>query len=360
MVTMAPQRLEDRVARAAEQALAECRYVSPVDVLIGLGWLAPSQVAAWRQGRVEDLESLTNAGLGKLSTVLRALQSWAEQHGLRPSETAYHARTRDRRPLRFSKGGDPALERAYHTHWVSPTLSNRQRDQMAERASRTPDLVVISPLAHDWVCTSCAGTGGLLIMEQAGALCLTCADLDHLVYLPSGDAALTRRAKAASALAAVVVRFSRARKRYERQGVLVEETALEEAERQCLADAEARARRREREVARRGAEDDDLATRIAGEIRRLFPACPTGRAVAIARHTAARGSGRIGRTAAVRALDSGAIERAVIASVRHLDTGYDGLLMSGIERDTARALVHSAVVQTLDAWRDTGGLTAGE
>ncbi|MGC8635081.1 MAG: DUF2293 domain-containing protein [Candidatus Limnocylindrales bacterium] len=350
--------IQDRVARAAERALAERRYVSPIDVLIGLGWLAPSHVDAWRQGRVADLESLANAGLDKLSAALRALGSWAEQRGLRPSETAYVARTRDRRQLQFSRSGDPSLERAYRTHWISPALSDRQRERLTERASRPPDLVVISPLAHDWVCAGCGGSGGLLIMEPSGPLCLGCADLDHLAYLPRGDAALTRRAKAGSGLTAVVVRFSRARKRYERQGILVEEAALEEAERQCLADAEARARRCEREDARGAAEDAELEARIAAEIHRLFPACPTERAAAISRHAAARGSGRIGRAAAARGLDRRAIELAVIASIRHLDTGYDALLMSGVERDAARAQVQSAVVQTLDAWRrgqpDTG------
>ena len=62
---------------------------------------------------------------------------------------------------------------------------------------------------------------------------MQCADLDHLVYLPAGDAALTRRAKRASRLSAVVVRFSRSRQRYERQGILVEEEALEAAEAEC-------------------------------------------------------------------------------------------------------------------------------
>jgi hypothetical protein len=62
--------------------------------------------------------------------------------------------------------------------------------------------------------------------------------MDHLVYLPSGDAKLSRRAKAASGLSAVVVRFSRARRRYERQGVLVEKDALARAEAQCRADVE--------------------------------------------------------------------------------------------------------------------------
>jgi hypothetical protein len=55
--------------------------------------------------------------------------------------------------------------------------------------------------------------------------------MDHLVFLPSGDAGLTRRAHRASELSAVVVRFSRTRKRYERQGLLVEGAALAQAER---------------------------------------------------------------------------------------------------------------------------------
>lgn len=92
---------------------------------------------------------------------------------------------------------------------------------------------------RDWVCSTCGGTGELLIMENDEPACMECADMDHLVFLPSGDAALTRRAKRASRLSAVVVRFSRARKRYERQGILVEADALERAEAECLADAPA-------------------------------------------------------------------------------------------------------------------------
>lgn len=60
--------------------------------------------------------------------------------------------------------------------------------------------------------------------------CLDCADLGHLVFLPRGDTALTRRSREASVLSAVVVRFDRRHGRYERQGVLVEEEALAPAE----------------------------------------------------------------------------------------------------------------------------------
>jgi hypothetical protein len=188
-------------------------------------------------------------------------------------------------------------------------------------------------------------------MDEPGPLCMICAELDHLVYLPAGNAALTRRAKQASGLPAVVVRFSRARKRYERQGILVDEDALASAEQQCLDDEDARARRRERDAARRADADRELVERFAAEIARLFPRCPADRADAIARHAAQRGSGRVGRSAAGRAVDAHAVELAVVASIRHRDTAYDELLMSGIDRADARERVRAELDTVLDRWR---------
>jgi hypothetical protein len=275
----------------------------------------------------------------------------AQARGLTPSETAYVARSRDRRPLRFSKSGDLGIERAYRTHWVSLELSERKRARLAERQSRPPELVVVSPL-KDFTCSVCGSEqGGWLIMEDGGPVCMACADMSHLVFLSSGDAALTRRAKAGSRFSAVVVRFSRARKRFERQGILVEEQALERAERECLADEDARARRRERHAQRRAGEDLGLQARMAEEIVRLFPRCPDGRAQSIARHAAVRGSGRVGRSAAGRALEPEALELAVVAAVRHKDTRYDELLMTGVEREVARAEVRDEVGRVLDGWR---------
>jgi hypothetical protein len=149
----------------------------------------------------------------------------------------------------------------------------------------------------------------------------------------------------------VVVRFSRARRRYERQGILVEEAALERAEVECLADDEARARRRARDAERRVDEDVELRERFAAEIRRLFPGCPDRRADAIARHAAARGSGRVGRSAAGRAVDPNAVELAVVAAVRHEDTVYDELLMAGVQRVDARERVRDDVARLLAQWR---------
>jgi hypothetical protein len=304
------------------------------------------------QGRIDNLEQVIQANLAKISDATKFFRRWARDRRLVPSETAYVARTRDRRPLRFSVSGDPAIERAYRTHWLSPALPEQKRQRLAERESRPPDLVVISPLG-DFTCTACGGSGDFLIMEDPGPLCLTCADLDRLVFLPSGNAALTRRAKKASPLSAVAVRFSRARKRYERQGVLVEEVALDQAERECLADEEARARRRRRDEERRATSDRRFEAELAAAIIRLYPGCPAERSGDIARHTAARGSGRIGRSAAGRNLDPAAVALAVAASVRHEHTAYDRLLMSGVPRADARARVRHEVQGILEKWQET-------
>jgi len=218
--------------------------------------------------------------------------------------------------------------------------------------------VVVSAVG-DFTCPQCSGSDDLLLMEGEGPLCMDCADLGHLVFLPRGDAALTRRAKKASGLSAVVVRFSRARKRYERQGILVEPEALEQAELECLEDHDVRLRRRVRDEQRRGGEDRDLHARFAASIAELFPGCPPERAEAIAAHAASRGSGRVGRSAAGRALDPEAVTLAVVASVRHRDTRYDQLLMSGVERAEARTQVRSDVERVLAEWRSVASNAGG-
>ncbi|MEU6086107.1 DUF2293 domain-containing protein [Streptomyces sp. NPDC047085] len=211
-------------------------------------------------------------------------------------------------------------------------------------------LVVVQPLRHKR-CAGCRrGPLSLLMLEDGVPRCLDCTDLGHLVFLPRGDTALTRRSREESTLSAVVVRYNRRKSRYERQGVLVEEDALARAESRCLADAEARRRRRARDARRRDAEDERFAAAFAAEIRRLLPGCPEERARDIAAHASARGSGRVGRSAAGRALSEGAVISAVVAAVRHVDTPYDELLMSGVPRYEARRRIAGIVEGVLRGW----------
>ena len=181
-------------------------------------------------------------------------------------------------------------------------------------------------------------------------MCLACADLDHLEFLPSGDAALTRRAKKHSALSAVVLKFSRARKRYERQGLLVEESALSQAESECLADQEIRARRAEREGERRAELDREYVQAFGVRVREVFPACPAGREQEIAAHACRKYSGRVGRSAAAKSFDEQAVRLAVIAHIRHRETNYDELLGGGYSRHEARAWVKEQVEQICERW----------
>ncbi|WP_305787805.1 DUF2293 domain-containing protein [Symbioplanes lichenis] len=344
-------KLERRVTTAAEEALERQKSVSPLDVLTGMGWVPSGYVTDWRQGRAADVEAVAAVSADRIADALEIFRRWAGDKGLRPAEVEYVAATRDRRPLRFTRAGDPARELLFRTHWMAAELTEQQRDRLTARQSKAPDLVVVLP-ARGFTCAGCGRTDADMLMLEAGeSFCLTCTDFDHLVFLPAGDAALTRRAKKASRLSAVVVRFNRSRRRNERQGLLVERAAIEQAERECLSDEDARARRRERDRERREVADETFQAELAGMIRRLFPGCPPERAEAISGHTGVRGSGRVGRSAAGRALDPDAVTRAVVASVRHEDTAYDEMLMAGVPRDQARERIRADIEQVLTRWR---------
>ena len=208
---------------------------------------------------------------------------------------------------------------------------------------------------RDSKCDECSEELGrkawITLKEGKGALCLACAELEQLVFLPTGDAALTRRARKHSVLSAVVLKFSKARGRYERQGLLVEETALDKAESECLADAEARERRAHRQRERQAELDRNYVEEFAQRVRQLFPSCPATREVQIAEHACRKYSGRIGRSAAAKSFDEAAVLLAVAAHIRHRETNYDELLAEEWDRGDARAQVRSDVDEIMQSWQ---------
>ena len=223
---------------------------------------------------------------------------------------------------------------------------------MGTRDKKPVDIVVFV-VRKEAECDGCGkelGRGSMILVVDGKSACLDCADLDHLVFLPSGDAALTRRAGKHSRLRAVVVRWSTARKRYERQGTLVEEAALERAEEECEADADQRVARREREEIRRAELDQRYVADFERHLRAVFPRCPAKEARQIAEHACRKHSGRVGRSAAAKEFDPEAIRLAVIAHIRHERTRYDELLMRGWDRHEARAEVAFELDGVLRAW----------
>src|SRR5438067_10993983 len=157
-----------------------------------------------------------------------------------------------------------------------------------------PEIVVFM-VRRETKCSECGcelWRGNLLRVENEQALCLECADLGDLEYLPRGDVAVTRRATKYTRLRAVVVEWSRTRKRYERQGILAEPEAIRRAEEESLADADLRERRRERAALHRGAEDELFVAGLAHGIREQFPGCPARDAGQTARHACGEQTGR--------------------------------------------------------------------
>jgi hypothetical protein len=151
-------------------------------------------------------------------------------------------------------------------------------------------------------------------------------------------------------LRAVVVRWARARKRYERQGILVTPEAIERAEAECLADEERRARQRERAANRREVEDREYTTAVAEKLKAMYPGCPVHEISRIAAWTCRKHSGRVGRSAAAKEFDPQTLRLAVIAHVRHAHTRYDELLMKQGDRTYARELVRDEIERVLVGW----------
>ena len=220
---------------------------------------------------------------------------------------------------------------------------------------RKPGEILVFFVRNDTKCGECGKelfSGSMITLAQErGALCLSCADLDHLEFLASGDAALTRRASEYSKLRAVVLQWSRSRKRYERQGILVDTEAIEKAEAECLADADLRKRQAERRALRASELDEAFVEHFAKAILLQFPKCPVSETHRIAEHACLKYSGRVGRTAAAKQFDPEVVHLAVAAAVRHRFTDYDVLLLKGVERHGAR--VGNVMDKKLEQWRST-------
>ncbi|MCD7717481.1 MAG: hypothetical protein LUI39_13740 [Lachnospiraceae bacterium] len=102
-------------------------YVAPVDVLMDAGVLDKRKYEDWRTGKIPYLESVCTCNLRQLSLIMKQIRRCAQEAGYRPSYCFYgrwgmkKKKDRSRRnvqPLRFSKSGNPKIERAYATHYV--------------------------------------------------------------------------------------------------------------------------------------------------------------------------------------------------------------------------------------------------
>jgi hypothetical protein len=228
-------RLQQRVEQAADSVLARDGSAGPLEVFQEMRLLAAPHLAGWRKGNepYRVLRPWIQAGAGKFSRTVHYFQAWAQARGLRPLEVP-HVRQGPGglETLAITEDGDPECEKFFRTRYVPADLSAAQSVRLTTKLTRPPELVVFQKVSEEGQCGACGADllqGDLLLMDKGRPLCLACAKLDQLVFLPAGDAALSRRARKHSPQSAVVVRFSRTRRRYERQGLLVTPAALNQA-----------------------------------------------------------------------------------------------------------------------------------
>lgn len=109
--------LYPRIVRAVVPLLERGKVVAPVDVLVDMGLLEREHLEDWRRGRTPYLERVIDCNLSRLSRLLRILRFHAHDLNLKPSPTVYvrWGKGPKQRP-RFTKTGDPGVERAYSTH----------------------------------------------------------------------------------------------------------------------------------------------------------------------------------------------------------------------------------------------------
>ncbi len=231
-------------------------------------------------------------------------------------------------------------------------MEQRDKDHARHLAKNSEDIVVFM-IRRDTQCAKCRKEmfdGNLLTLRDEQPLCMTCAGLDDLTFLTSGDPAVTRRAGKHSSRKAVVVRWARARKRYERQGTLVEEAAIDRAREESAADAAVREAKNKKAAAKREIEDKQYLLTFTAELRRLFPGCPPEEVAEITRHACEKYSGRVGRSASAKELDPEKIRLAVIAHVRHAHTGYDRFFDINVPKRDARRMVQAKIERMLAKW----------
>lgn len=221
-----------------------------------------------------------------------------------------------------------------------------------QESGKDEELLVFS-IIKTTTCSECQAElskGSFIRLEDGKPLCMECADLSRLSFLPAGNVAVTRRAKKYSDIYAVVLQFSRARKRYERQGLLLEEEAIEKAWDECEKDADKRAERREIAAKQREIQDKKFVQEYAARLAERYPNCPPTEAREIAEHACQKYSGRVGRSASAKEFDPETIDLAVRAHIRHCHTKYDSLLSKGHERSDARRQVAEKVDEVMANW----------
>lgn len=200
-------------------------------------------------------------------------------------------------------------------------------------------------------CNTLIEVNDFIVREFEGYMtCLKCAGLERLVFLPTGDACVTRRAKQYSSTWEEVVWFNRRHKRNERRGILVEKEALEKAQKSCLEDQAEREQKQQIAAQKRAEQDCQHLMDFTAAIRAHYPSCPDEDVQEIAEYACEKYSRRVGRSQMAKNLDSNAVDLAVRAYIRHCYTDYDYFCALYSDRKFARECFQQHLDLIAAAW----------
>ena len=129
--TYRKDKLYPKVVRATASLLKESDEISPVSILIQLGNLTPRDYDTWRRGQTPCLERVFQGSLSKANRILRIIGFHAHDLNMVPSQHTYRQLGK-KRILRFSKSGDPNVEKSYTRHFMW-NQSQKKKQKLIER-----------------------------------------------------------------------------------------------------------------------------------------------------------------------------------------------------------------------------------
>jgi len=129
---MNTENLKRKVRETAYEILKNQVFIGPVDLLMGMDVFSRKDYEDWRLGKIPYLEKVCNINLSKMKVIMDELRLYARTHGLTDSWTAYHKWGKGKKiALRFSKSGNPEIERAYSTHFVNKSMVKKEKEQVS-------------------------------------------------------------------------------------------------------------------------------------------------------------------------------------------------------------------------------------
>jgi hypothetical protein len=225
---------------------------------------------------------------------------------------------------------------------------NKNKEDEIEVIERTGDVE-----------SYCAGCGlGILLSsgsrfkkEGENGFCLKCAGLNHLVFLPSGNPTLTRRASKYSSVKAIVKQINLTYKGYERIGILVEEVALQKAREECIFEEKNPDIASSQKSRKQDKFESHYIETFSIQIQSHYPSCSKEDVLKIAAFAYRNYLGKTRPSFSFKKLNSENIDLAVRIHVLHYYTNYSELHRLGRDTENVRNQLLSTVNEIIGKWK---------